>query len=88
MLDLQLDLATLADVLVRRYPAAIRHRLIDDEDLTSDADLRHIACGLSLREGREQVATVLRGVLRKISLCLATFEQIKQRNARFYRVRG
>src|SRR5437016_5524140 len=87
VLDLLLDPAPLADILMRGDPSPALHRLVDDEDLTPAADFGYEACGLALPDSAEHVAAILSRIGRKRSGPVAMLDQLQQIDSRLGDVR-
>ncbi len=85
-LELQLGLTPLGDVLVGGDPAAVRHRLIDDADRTSVADLHRATESLRLGQAGAKLAMILIDVARKGSSLLAMSKQVANRQAGLHHV--
>ncbi len=81
---LRLQLALLGDILMRRDPAAARHRLVHHVHDAAVARLDHPAEGFSLRDVVHDVANVLIDVAGEIACLLAVRDQLAQRAARLH----
>ena len=76
-----LGVAPLADVLVRRHPAASGHRPVDDGDDAAVGGFDFRAGGFSLAHGGGNFLPVLHGLAREAAVGDAVFEQACQRAA-------